>query len=454
MSSTRETASRKQKSGINLSITNILIMIIGIILAVGMIYTTHSTNVTYHSMMRDTDFYVLSQQTAGQMKDLIGSSLEAARSFLNSGNPGQTHAVSGQLQSVNSALDQFQLVDKPIRDVYLEDSIHAFRELSDIIRYALRLHADTLDVPLNAYPEWIQSARISEADAAKSPEGKQETARASLFSSSVTTLLSRINVGVDDSHRFVSDALDQRNGANAEKMSRLLLSQKIMIYLFLFCAAFALLLNMFLIIRPIQKSISRLDSRKELLVRGSYEMRHLARVYNDVLQDNEAKNEALSYSASHDALTGLYNRAAYDKHYRQHAGGQTGVVILDVDHFKIFNDEYGHDVGDKVLKRVATSMRKHFRASDHISRIGGDEFCVIMQNVSNADLDTLKSKISMMNQDLGTMEADVPPVSVCAGIALWDRNDPGPDLFKDADTALLRCKKERVRNCEIHGVTA
>ena len=179
-------------------------------------------------------------------------------------------------------------------------------------------------------------------------------------------------------------------------------------------------------------------------------MRPLAGVYNEVLQDNEKKTEALSYTATHDALTGVYNRAAFDKMYRMREKDTIGIVVVDVDHFKQYNDEFGHDIGDRVLCEAAAALKRNFRNEDHISRIGGDEFCVIMPGTSQAMGNKIREKFVEINKELAEGNEDLPPITVSAGVAFWDRPKPKGSIFKDADSALLDLKKSRDDCCAVY----
>jgi diguanylate cyclase (GGDEF)-like protein len=117
--------------------------------------------------------------------------------------------------------------------------------------------------------------------------------------------------------------------------------------------------------------------------------------------------------------------------------------MLDVDHFKQFNDDYGHDIGDRVLCAAVSALKLHFRKRDHISRVGGDEFCIILSDVGQADGPLIREKSDAVNQELALGENHLPPITVSAGVAFWNRPNPRGSLFKDADTALLEVKKSR-----------
>ena len=96
------------------------------------------------------------------------------------------------------------------------------------------------------------------------------------------------------------------------------------------------------------------------------------------------------YRAMHDMLTGLPNRAFWLKNspcwHAKRVNKSFALLLLDLDNFKTINDSFGHDVGDELLKQVATRMRSVLRGEDMICRLGGDEFVVLVEDVEEADM--------------------------------------------------------------------
>ena len=152
----------------------------------------------------------------------------------------------------------------------------------------------------------------------------------------------------------------------------------------------------------------------------------------------------------HDALTGLYNRSAYDFMKNDLDMSHNALLLIDVDKFKTVNDTYGHDVGDLVLKRVAEVLKYSFRATDLVFRLGGDEFVVIMSNVDSSMRRQVKAKIEQANVMLQKPADELPPTSLSVGVAFADRENPDGDIFKDADTALYRMKEGGRCGCVIY----
>ena len=180
------------------------------------------------------------------------------------------------------------------------------------------------------------------------------------------------------------------------------------------------------------------------------ELRFVTRTYNEILRENKEARDKLSHEASHDALTGLFNRGAYDLLMESTDTEHMALILVDVDYFKQVNDKYGHAVGDRVLKRVADILRSSFRSVDILCRIGGDEFAVVMTRVNSSMKQLVINKIAGANELLKHPKDDLPPVSLSVGVAFSDRENPQGDIFKDADTALYKVKKAGRNGCEVY----
>jgi diguanylate cyclase (GGDEF)-like protein len=164
----------------------------------------------------------------------------------------------------------------------------------------------------------------------------------------------------------------------------------------------------------------------------------------------------LRHKARHDPLTGLLNRRAMEEAIgtQMQRGRRTGethsLLMLDVDHFKSINDRLGHSVGDLVLQNVATILQAHVRKIDHVARVGGEEFLVLMPGAS---LDTARPVAERLREQLAAglpqlQEANVS-LSASIGIAEWaDHTEDMSRLLVRADAALYRAKAQG-RNCVV-----
>ncbi|WP_017477983.1 diguanylate cyclase [Pseudomonas sp. PAMC 26793] len=148
-----------------------------------------------------------------------------------------------------------------------------------------------------------------------------------------------------------------------------------------------------------------------------------------------------------DPLTGLPNRAAWTERLEQEVnawhqrGNNLSLAMLDLDHFKRINDGYGHLAGDKVLKIIATVLRKHLRPNDFIARFGGEEFVLLVPNSSLSDAlavgETLRAAIEACPFHF---KGEPVTITVSMGMAQFQPGERSDLALKRADEALYRAK--------------
>ena len=146
--------------------------------------------------------------------------------------------------------------------------------------------------------------------------------------------------------------------------------------------------------------------------------------------------EAMAWS---DSLTGLANRRRLDRDLASRNSGPTGVIMVDVDHFKAVNDAYGHQVGDDILRRLGTLLAHHVRADDVVYRYGGEEFCVLLPGADADDTRTVAERLVHAARTV-----DLPNganVTVSVGVARTSGADVS-DAVEHADQALYRAKRQ------------
>ena len=173
-------------------------------------------------------------------------------------------------------------------------------------------------------------------------------------------------------------------------------------------------------------------------------MRFLALTYNEMYDEKEKQASELTYEATHDSLTGLYNRKIFESMKEIIDDQQAALILVDVDKFKTINDTYGHAVGDKVLTEVANHLRASFRSIDYVCRIGGDEFAIIMIHAGPELKELISEKMENLNHSLNhpRRSDDIPPVSLSIGIAFTDQNISFDQIYKNAGRALYKVKEK------------
>jgi diguanylate cyclase (GGDEF)-like protein len=173
--------------------------------------------------------------------------------------------------------------------------------------------------------------------------------------------------------------------------------------------------------------------------------------------------DALREMALHDGLTGLYNRRYLEDtmnrelHRAERNRTAVSVIMIDIDHFKRFNDEFGHAAGDFVLNAVARAITSSTRASDIACRYGGEELAVVL---SEADLQSARDRAEQIRRaireiDLNRLGQTLPAPTASFGVAVYPQDGATPaDLLKAADRALYRAKQAgRDRVCAASELT-
>jgi diguanylate cyclase (GGDEF)-like protein len=160
--------------------------------------------------------------------------------------------------------------------------------------------------------------------------------------------------------------------------------------------------------------------------------------------------EALRTQSVRDALTGLYNRRyleeILDREVRRasRATQALGILMIDLDHFKSFNDTYGHDAGDAVLREIGMSLTKGIRAEDFVCRFGGEEFVVILPTAdlaaSRMRAERLRSKVKELT--ILYQGKSMGMITISVGVAVLPDHGRSPkELMAAADAALYEAKR-------------
>jgi len=171
---------------------------------------------------------------------------------------------------------------------------------------------------------------------------------------------------------------------------------------------------------------------------------------NAVLSESLALQRVYELNSRTDALTGLYNRHWMEQMLprlieRARIGEEPlGLLMLDADHFKQYNDQYGHLAGDEALHAIATTVMSHIRPNDSAIRFGGEEVVIILPGLECAELlaagERIRKAVSRaVIKDSGG--APLPPVTVSVGLATLGRDDDDLALIAAADKALYQAKE-------------
>lgn len=183
---------------------------------------------------------------------------------------------------------------------------------------------------------------------------------------------------------------------------------------------------------------------QEIEKRRLYQEMHLK------LSESIQEEEELIYLATHDALTGLPNRTLFQDRLsielvRARRNKQKlAVMLLDLDHFKDINDRLGHSAGDKLLRHIAQRLSNLLRKSDSVARIGGDEFLLLLPEISQIkDVAKVAQKVLVDMRRPFKFNSYSVKITASIGISIFtDCSGNAGSLIKNADIAMYKAKEQ------------
>jgi diguanylate cyclase (GGDEF)-like protein len=210
-----------------------------------------------------------------------------------------------------------------------------------------------------------------------------------------------------------------------------------------------------LIVRPIErlsggaKRVAGGDLEIAIPTLGSGELAQLTDVFNDMVRRLREGRQELERLSVTDPLTGLANRRRLEAEIEREAlrgdrlSRKFAVLMLDVDHFKKFNDTWGHQAGDDVLKRLARALQEQVREVDTAARYGGEEFTVILTETTAAEAMKVAERIrARVAEEKISQNGSEVQVTVSVGLAEFPSDGKTPEaIIASADQALYKAKE-------------
>ncbi|MBL4305478.1 sensor domain-containing diguanylate cyclase [Vibrio fluvialis] len=194
-----------------------------------------------------------------------------------------------------------------------------------------------------------------------------------------------------------------------------------------------------------QEAVSKITTKDELA-----ELEHdikavMSRLAKEITCREQVEKQLLTL-ATQDKLTGAYNRHKWEEQIHmqlnlaQRGGYPFGLILLDVDYFKRVNDQFGHQVGDQLLKRMVSELQQRIRSTDMLFRLGGEEFAILlpMQDIESACklAESLRSQMELLQVD------NLPAFTISIGVTSYHDMDSEASIFRRADMALYRAKSQ------------
>jgi len=189
-------------------------------------------------------------------------------------------------------------------------------------------------------------------------------------------------------------------------------------------------------IEKLKKKIEDLEKENKKLKEKIYNNRYIL----DSLEEKFKEYKKLSYI---DPLTGLLNRRAFDEEVmRLKDMVPFSIIYLDIDDFKMINDNFGHNVGDEVLKEIGEILNNFIRRDTKAFRMGGEEFAIILPNVDEKDSYKIAERIRKVIENHNIRKDDkIISYTASFGITSYKKGEDLQDLLKRADEAMYQAKK-------------
>ena len=334
----------------------------------------------------------------------------------------------------------------------LQAALDRSEKLMDTEYYAMRLVLEATGVSQVRWPEKVKEVELSGIDSYLPAAAKRDKALQMVSDGTYQAARTEISNRVHSCMTSLSTETKQQQSRALDTFQDMYIKLEAGIVFLVAAMMVVCLLVRKLIVVPLQSYNRSIKLGEIFPVIGAEELQNLAVTYNQVYRENQETQMLIRHQAEHDPLTDLLNRGAFERILNLYETGDRpfAMIIIDVDVFKSVNDSFGHPTGDAILKKVARLLKTTFRSIDHICRIGGDEFAVVMVEMTSDLQYTITEKIDAINQALSEPDDGLPAVSISVGVAFTDRQEPGPSIFKDADTALYHQKEHGKHGCSFY----
>ncbi len=428
----------------NVSTCNIVVTIVVAILFAGIAAMGRTE---FNILKTTTDQYIDCERAAKQLQDGSDYLTEQVRLYATTAQREYMDLYFEEADVTMRREEAITILQKYFDGTEIMDALQKAlgysQELMNTEYYSMRLVAETTDTEEDSWPEEIQAVSLSPEDEALTDAQKlqkaQEIVCDNQYQSTRTEITSDVSACMDGLIRQTKNSQGRATTIFSDMYRKLEVGVGILALLML---AMCIMVR-HLVVKPLISYNTSIKRGEIFPVIGAEELQNLAETYNQVYKENKEAQKLIRHEAEHDSLTDLLNRGSFDRVLDIYVRGDRpfAMILVDVDTFKSVNDTYGHSTGDEILKKVADRLKRAFRTIDYVCRIGGDEFAIIMVEMTSDLKYTIEEKVDWVNQELADTGDGLPAVSLSVGVAFTDRENPGPSIFNDADKALYHVKE-------------
>lgn len=433
----------KDKGGVSLRKVHLWLIVGVIIISGAMFYFTFHLSASFYGLTETSEQQIRLRKAARELMDASDYLTERVQRFTVDGD---MRFLDEYFTEAFESLHREEAINTMSSDSrnaaalqQLQEAMDASLELMDREYYAMRLVIEAKGYA--SYPEALRSVELSAADRALSPEDKMRLATQMVLDETYyqqkETIRENMKASLDELEAMAYDA----DASALTSLQSEMLFVRSVIVLQIIVVFLTVFLTASLGIQPVIRAVDQIKEGSPIPEVGANEFRYLARTYNKMYEVYKSSLERLNFKASHDALTGAYNRSGYELILSGLDLASTYMILFDIDNFKEINDTYGHDVGDRVLARLVQVLKNIFRSDDYICRVGGDEFVVLMVHATANRHKLIAAKVDRINRELAETSDGLPAASISVGIAHGSKTDDADSLFKRADLALYHSKQ-------------
>ena len=445
-----------RRATIHLKTISVIIVILSFISALALFVTDVSVTNGHNRMLQASERYTAAQLDASELEAASDYLTGCVRAFVMTGDITYLKAfyeevnVTQRRDKAVESLAELLGNDDAAALENLNMALALSNDLVNVENLAMRLTVEAGEYNAADIPKEIHALSVPAEYRGMSAEELRAAAISLVFDENYLTHKDSIREHVGLCTQELIASSEQELNDASSRLSRLVSLQTVLTVVFLLMVLAVVAIITIMVRKPLTTMVEKMRTQESIRPKGVEELRFVTRTYNEILQENRDAQEKLSHEASRDPLTGLFNRGAYDLLMESVDVEHMALLLVDVDYFKTVNDTYGHAVGDRILKKVADTLRQSFRSVDILCRVGGDEFAVVMTRVNSSMGQLVIDKIARANDLLQHPKDGLPPVSLSVGAAFADRENPAGDIYQDADAALYRVKEAGRNGCAIY----
>lgn len=452
MSNDQTNNKKRVSSGISLRGLLVFMTVIALLMAILIAFSIFHLTSTFRHLENATDEYISLEKAANELMDASDYLTENAQRFTIDGDKRYLNAYfteAFETKRREAAVDTLSK-NPDCKDalVDLKAAMTDSKELMEREYYSMKLVA--MAKGYTDCPDVVNAVKLNPDDEALSADDKMRRASEMVLGEEYYQKKDQIRENMKGSLSDIELLTDSRKKAAEDELRLSLLVIGLIIILLVIGECGLVFFISRIGITPVLNAVAQIKDSGMITEEGTNEFRALAQEYNKMYAQYKSGVNRLNYDSSHDQLTKVYNRTGYDLLLSGIDMQSTYLIVLDIDDFKSVNDNYGHETGDKVLKKVARILLNHFRSDDYVCRIGGDEFVVFMVHSDNILEYLITNKIEHINSVLADTADGLPAVSVSAGVSHGTNAGDTSELFNQADKAMYIIKRKGKKGCAFY----